>query len=87
MSCLRSSQSEASNAGEDVVGGFHPDKWLGICIVGREVEANGILQSARAAVAPATDLLFGELSEPTFHLIDPGRVGGREMQVESRVAD
>src|SRR5712692_510106 len=35
----------------------------------------------------ALDLLFGECSEPALDLVDPGRVGGREVDLEAGMTD
>jgi ubiquinone/menaquinone biosynthesis C-methylase UbiE len=37
VSCLRGSQSKASDAGEDVIGGFDPHEWLRIGVVSSEI--------------------------------------------------
>ena len=50
---------------------------------GREVQADCILELAGAPVHPSLELLAGQFSEPALNLVDPGRVGRREVQVES----
>src|SRR5712692_2631721 len=85
VSRLRSSQREASDARKDVVGGLDPHERLGMLVGGCETHTDRILQCARAAVAAASNLLLGERGEPAFHLVDPGRVGGREMHLEAWV--
>ena len=52
-----------------------------------QVQADGVLQCTRAAVAPAANLLLRQLCEPTLHLVDPGRVRGCEVQVEAGVSE
>jgi len=37
-------------------------------------------------VTATSDLLLGESREPALHLVDPGRVGGGEVQLEARMA-
>ena len=68
MPCLRGSQSEASNAGQDVVSRLDPHEGFGIGVVGGQVDPNGILQRAGAAVAATTELLVGQF------LIDRGGI-------------
>ena len=53
--------------------------------MGLEVKPDGIFQGARAAMGSAPDLLLRQLGEPALDLVDPGRVGGREVKVEPRV--
>jgi len=83
--CPRSSQCKTSNAVDDVVLRLDPYERLGIGVVIGQVYADGIVKRTRAAVAAAANLLFSQLSKPALHLIDPGRVGGREVKVEARV--
>jgi hypothetical protein len=52
-----------------------------------QVQADGGLQCSVLRVAAAANLLVSQLGEPAFHLIDPGRVGGREAEVEARVSE
>ncbi len=51
-----------------------------------QIETDGVLQSAGAALGSATDLLVGEHGEPALDLVDPGTVGGREVELKARVA-
>jgi hypothetical protein len=48
-----------------------------------EVETDRVFKLSSAAVGSAPDLLFGESCEPALDLVDPRRVGGREMDLES----
>ena len=54
----------ASDAGEDLVGGFGPNERLGGFVVGGDEFADGGLQFADTAVNPAADLLVGEFGKP-----------------------
>ena len=63
--------SEASDAGEDVVGGFGPHERARLLIVGVEKLRNRTLQFADAAMRPPANLFIGELSKPTLHQIQP----------------
>jgi hypothetical protein len=56
-------------------------------VVGLEVEADCILELAGAPVHPSLELLASQFSKPALHLVDPGRVGRREVQVESGMAE
>ena len=87
VSCLRSSHSEAGDAGEDIVCGFHPHKRFGVGIMCGEEQADRVLQRPRTAVASAPNLLLGQLGEPAFHLVDPGRVGRCEVEMETWMAE
>ena len=63
----------ASDAGEDLVGGFGPNERLGGFVVGGDEFADGNLQFADTAVNPAADLLVGEFGKPPP---DEGRLVG-----------
>ncbi len=55
--------------------------------MGRQVEANGVFKLSCASVGSALDLFFGERCEPALDLVDPGRVGGREVDLEAGMPD
>ena len=86
MSCPRSSQSKTSDAVDDFVRRFDPDEWLWIGVVIGQEQADGFLERTCAAVAAASELFLCQLREPALHLVDPGRVRGREVEVEPRMA-
>src|SRR2546425_4272946 len=73
----------ASDAGEDLVGGFGPKERLGGFVVGGDEFADGGLQFADTAVNPAADLLVGEFGKPPLDQVDPGPVGGRVVDMEA----
>ena len=73
----------ASDAGEDLVGGFGPNERLGGFVVGGDEFADGGLQFADTAVNPAADLLVGEFGKPPLDQVDPGPVGGRVVDMEA----
>src|SRR6266481_7418547 len=54
-------------------------------VVEFEVVADGVLQFAGAAMDAAAQLFFGEASEPAFHQVEPGRAGGREVELKARM--
>src|SRR5437899_8885347 len=64
------------HAGEDLVGGFVPDKRPGRLVADRQVLTNRGLECARAAMSASFDLLLGERREPPFHQVEPGGAGG-----------
>ncbi len=86
VSCLRSSYAKSRDIGEDLVRGLDPCEGLGVIVMGGQKETDGVLESAGAAVSPSAELLLGEQSEPTLHLVDPGGVGRREMEMKPCVA-
>src|SRR5688572_13098552 len=45
----------------------------------------GLLELASRAMGAAADVLLGERSEPALDLVQPGRRGGREVNVEARM--
>lgn len=69
---------------EDVVGGLGPFEWLGIGIVMTDEIHNVCAQGLDAAIDAAPDLLIGEEREEALDLIEPGRTGGREMDMPAR---
>src|SRR5437899_11950613 len=74
------------HAGEDLVGGFVPDKRPGRLVADRQVLTNRGLECARAAMSASFDLLLGERREPPFHQVEPGGAGGGEVQVKPRMS-
>src|SRR3972149_6749022 len=85
VSWNRGSFTKSAHAGEDLIRRLQPDEGLGVFVAGGAVDADGVLELAGAAVRPAAQLLLGETGEPALDLVDPGRVGGREVHVEARV--
>jgi hypothetical protein len=57
---------------------------FGCFVMQVDVIANGRFQFPDAAENTAPDALVGDLGKPSLHQIDPGTVGGREVQVETR---
>jgi hypothetical protein len=76
--------AEAFDGSENVVGGLGPFEWLGICVVTTDEVHNVCAQSLDAAVDSAPDFLVGDESEEALDLIEPGRTGGREMDMPAR---
>src|SRR4051794_35873988 len=63
-----------------------PDERFRVLVPVLDPFADVVLEGDDAAVDPAADELVGEDSEPAFDLVDPGRAGGGEVQVEAGVA-
>src|SRR6202011_5376239 len=87
VSWNRGSQTKSANTIEDLVGSLHPHKGLGLLVVDGEVETNGVLQGAGAAMGAAAELLLGEGRKPAFDLVDPGTVGRRVVDLEARMSE
>src|SRR2546425_13163928 len=71
----------ASDASEDLVGGFGPNERLGGFVVGGDEFADGGLQFADTAVNPAAGLIVGEFVKPPLDPVDPGPGGGRGVEM------
>ena len=69
-----------------MIGALGPDERIWFLIVDGQVVLNRLFQLPGAAIAAASELLLGEGREPSFDLVQPGSVGGREVQVEVRSA-
>src|SRR3954452_6376253 len=63
-----------------------PLEWRGRLVVGGDKVVNGLSELARRSEAGTTERLAGENAEPTFHLVQPGRVGGSEVKLDVGVA-
>src|SRR5437879_6844101 len=75
--------TEASDALEDLVGGFRPHERLGPPVSDLDVPADGRLQLARTAMQPAAKLLLGQRREQALDEIDPRRASRREVRVDT----
>lgn len=62
-------------------------KGLGSASWGVEEEQDRGVQLAQAAIGAAPDLFFGEDREPALDLVDRGRIGGCEVEMEARAPD
>ncbi len=87
VSCPKGSWTRSLDAGEDLVGGLDPAERAWILVVGLQVQADRVLELARAAVNTTRQLLACQFGEPPLHLVDPGRVRWREVEVEPSVPD
>ena len=61
-----------------------PDEGPWFFVVVLDEAADGVFQLAGGAMDSATELLFGEQSEPAFDQVEPTGRGGREVQMEAR---
>ena len=77
------SMSEASDAGENLVGGFGPLKRARLLIVSVEKLRNRTFQLADAAMRSAANLLVGEFRKPTLDQIQPRAVGRGEVRMKA----
>jgi hypothetical protein len=77
------SKSEASDAGENVVGGFGPLEGARLLIVGVEKLRNRAFQFADAALRSPANLLVGKLRKATLDQIQPGAVGRGEVRMKA----
>ncbi len=71
---------------EDVICGLGPYERLGIAVVHVEVLADGLLELPGRSMRAAADVVLRQRGEPALDLVEPGRRGGGEVDVESRVA-
>src|SRR5262249_45642379 len=74
-------------ADQDLVGGLDPHERLGVLVVNRDEQPEGILQLAGAAVGSSPDLFFGQDREPAFDLVDPRAIRRRVVEFEARMAE
>ena len=75
----------ALDFGEDGFGSGRPDVRLGIGIVGVEVCLDAGDQVGHAGEDAAAKVLVGQIAEPAFDLVEPGRRCRGEVQVKALV--
>ena len=68
---------------EDLVGGFGPGEWLRIVVPVGDPVADVLFQRVDRCVHAAAQLFVGQQREPPLDLVEPRRVGGREVHVKS----
>src|SRR6516225_10887371 len=76
--------AEPFDGSKDIVGGLGPCEWLGIGVVMTDEVHNVGAQSLDAAIDASPDLFVGDEGEEALDLIEPGRAGGREMDMPAR---
>jgi hypothetical protein len=69
----------ASDAGQDLVRGFGPNEGLGIFIVYVDEFADGRFQVFDTTEHASSNSLVREFGESSLHQVDPGSVGGSEV--------
>ena len=69
---------------EDFACRLGPDEGLGGCIVVFQIFHDGALQLGDAVEGAAADAVSGDLGKEAFDHVEPGRRGGREVQVIQR---
>jgi hypothetical protein len=79
--------SVTRHAGQNLVRGFCPDERLGTFVVHVQVFADSRLQFFHTPKDTATDAFVGDFCEPSFYQVDPGPVGGSEVQVKTGPLD
>ena len=84
MFCRGIVSAEAFDGSEDVIGGLGPFEGLGVGVVMTDEVHDVGAQSLDAAIDAAPDLLVGDEREEALDLIEPGRTGGREMDMPAR---
>ena len=68
---------------QDLVGGLGPDERLGVPVPLVDPLTDIGLQLGDIAVGGPAQLAAGQLGEPALNKIQPGRAGGREVQLEA----
>ena len=70
---------------DDLVGGGGPDEGFGVVVVGVDELLYRVDEFLDRGEAAAADRLVGDLAEPAFDEVQPGRAGGDEVEVEAGV--
>lgn len=78
--------SEPGDRSRDLIRGFYPMEWFGLRVVRINVGADRCSELLRACMRSAAQRVVGEEPEEALDLIQPRRVGGREVQLKARVA-
>lgn len=83
--CPADNFRKAFELAEDGVGGGGPGKRSGMKIVVLDESVDALDELLDGGGGAAADGLMGDVTEPTFDLIEPGSVGGREVHVIARM--
>src|ERR1022692_3287058 len=70
---------------EDLISGLGPGEGPGVLVPGADPRLDVVLQGFDGGVDTAADELVGQQAEPALDLVDPGRSGRGEVDVEARV--
>ena len=66
------------------VGGFgRPNEWLGVDVVLRDVNFDGLDQFGDVGKATASDLFLSDVSKEALDHVEPGSTGRSEMNMEA----
>jgi hypothetical protein len=72
---------------QDLIRGLDPDEGTRILVAAVQPSSDRLLQCLSGAMGAAPDPLLGQFREPALDQVQPGRVGGREVEVEARMPD
>ena len=72
-----------SDAGQDLIRRFCPHEGFGVFVVHVGVLTNGRFQLAYAAEYAPSNSLVGEFGKPALHQVDPGSIGGSEVDMKA----
>ncbi len=81
---IGSALCKSSDAEENFIGGFCPNKWLGFGVIGINELVDSAFQFGDASMAAATNLFHCQLCKPAFDQIHPRTIGRGEVQMEPR---
>ena len=72
------------DAVEDLIRGPGPDEGFGVLVMHAYVLADGGFQLFDTSENAAPNAFVGEFGQPAFHQVDPGSIGGPEMDMKAR---
>lgn len=70
---------------QDVGRARSPDERFGVSVVVVDVVSDGSDEFFHVPKDPATKSVLSQITEESFHHVQPGRTGGSEMHMETRV--
>lgn len=85
MSCAGDPSAEAGEGVEDFLGGLGPDERRGVLVPVLDPAADVGFECLDVLVCASADQLVGQKAEPPLDLVDPGRAGRGEVQMETGV--
>src|SRR5829696_9544741 len=83
---LLNTQTKTAHLVENLVRRFGPFEGRALRVVRVDIGENGGAQLRHARVRSATQGLLRQQAKEALDEVQPGRIGGREMQVETRVS-
>lgn len=81
---LECAASISGDAVQNLISRSGPNEWFGIFVVRVDKLSNRRLQFSDAAECAAPDSFVGEFGEPSLNQIQPGAIGRRKVDMESR---